>query len=202
MARRGKRGLSEDDLLIWSQVAKTADPLRKQMPLPATKKKPRAEPQARPPVSSHPKFELPRHLPGTLKGPPVTLDLARDPMQANAGYSGLMDKRHFERLRRGKLDPEARLDLHGMNAEQAHAALNGFILRSFSQNLRLVLVITGKGKPPKDSGIMPGKQGVLRHSLPNWLSAPRLAPLILEFGPAHQRHGGGGAYYIYLRRQR
>ena len=57
-----------------------------------------------------------------------------------------MDRRRFEKLRRGRMEPEARIDLHGMTAERAHAALTGFILRAHDEDLRLVLVITGKGR--------------------------------------------------------
>ncbi|WP_150121448.1 Smr/MutS family protein, partial [Sulfitobacter sp. HI0023] len=44
--------------------------------------------------------------------------------------------------------------------------------------------------------------GVLRHQVPQWLSAPPLGGLVLQVTPAHISHGGGGAYYVYLRRQR
>ena len=44
-----------------------------------------------------------------------------------------MDRRRFEKLRRGRIEPEARLDLHGMTAERAHAALTGFILRAHAR---------------------------------------------------------------------
>ena len=64
-----------------------------------------------------------------------------------------------------------------------------------------MLVITGKGRAP-DGGLQPQRHGILRHSVPHWLGAPPLAARILQVAPAHQRHGGGGAYYVYLRRRR
>jgi DNA-nicking Smr family endonuclease len=112
-----------------------------------------------------------------------------------------MDRRRFDKLRRGRMEPEARIDLHGMTSEHAHAALNGFILSAYAQDLRLVLVITGKGKAD-DSPHQPRRHGILRHSLPHWLAAPPLAGRILQVTPAHQRHGGSGAFYVYLRRRR
>ena len=112
-----------------------------------------------------------------------------------------MDRRRFEKLRRGRLEPEARLDLHGMTSERAHAALTGFILGAHARDLRLVLVITGKGRPD-DAAIRPRRHGILRHSLPHWLAAPPLVGRILQVAPAHQRHGGAGAFYVYLRRRR
>ena len=44
--------------------------------------------------------------------------------------------------------------------------------------------------------------GVLRSQLPHWLEAPSLRPYIAALRPAHPRHGGGGAWYVILRRGR
>ena len=112
-----------------------------------------------------------------------------------------MDRRNYDRMRRGKLKPEARLDLHGMTAAQAHSRLNSFIDQTHSDGLRLVLVITGKGR---SSGVddFQRRHGVLRHNLPHWLRQPHLAPKVLEITQAHIRHGGEGAFYVYLRRTR
>jgi hypothetical protein len=71
-------------------------------------------------------------------------------------------------------------------------------------DLRLLLVITGKGRggDREDYGPIPIRRGVLKQQVPGWLTAPPLGPLVLEIREAHQRHGGGGAYYVYLRRPR
>ncbi len=132
----------------------------------------------------------------------VTLDLAPDPLVALAGAAPAMDRRRFEKLRRGRLEPEARLDLHGMTLERAHAALTGFVLAAHASGLRLVLVITGKGREGEAGAIAPHRRGALRHSVPHWLAAPPLVARVLQVAPAHARHGGGGALYVYLRRSR
>ena len=113
-----------------------------------------------------------------------------------------MDAKSFGKLTRGKLQPEARLDLHGMTLSEAHPFLKNFILGSAQLKRRLVLVITGKGKSKPDNGIIPERHGVLRHNVPIWLRQAPLSSCILEVTPAHQRHGGGGAFYVYLRRNR
>jgi DNA-nicking Smr family endonuclease len=66
--------------------------------------------------------------------------------------------------------------------------------------LRLVLVITGKGKAKSQPGPIPARVGVLRHQVPQWLRLAPLRPLVLHVEPAHRRHGGEGAYYVKLRR--
>jgi DNA-nicking Smr family endonuclease len=201
MARR--RHLSVEERRLWDQVAATAVPLR-----PAAKQKaaaagsavapalPVAGDRSAPPVVAS--IRAPR---AAATAPRVTVDLAPDPHATLAERHPRMDRGRFDRLRRGRLEPEARLDLHGMTLETAHAALVGFVLSADSQELRLLLVITGKGRAPDGSGL-PQRHGILRHSVPHWLAAPPLAGRVLDVVPAHQRHGGGGAYYVYLRRRR
>ena len=113
-----------------------------------------------------------------------------------------MDNKAFRKLQRGKLAPEARLDLHGMTAAQAHPALVSFVLGAHTRGLRLVLVITGKGRQRQSLGPIPEQQGILRRHVPHWLRTGLLGPVVLEVREAHIRHGGAGALYVYLRRRR
>ncbi len=111
-----------------------------------------------------------------------------------------MDRKAFMRMSRGKLVPEARIDLHGMTLAEAQPALVGFILSSHASARRLVLVITGKGRPADGDAFR--RRGILRHQVPDWLRMPPLAGLVLDIREAHFRHGGAGALYVYLRRTR
>lgn len=113
-----------------------------------------------------------------------------------------MDRKSFDQMKRGKLKPEGRIDLHGMTLDRAHPTLTRFILSSHSDGKRLVLVITGKGKSRDDGGPIPVRFGVLRHQVPLWLSMQPLSSAVLQITQAHDRHGGGGAYYVYLRKLR
>ena len=107
-----------------------------------------------------------------------------------------------QQMTRGKLVPESRIDLHGMTLGEAHPELVRFVLSAHGAGKRLVLVITGKGKERDDEGPIPRRVGVLRHQLPHWLSQAPLRGIVLQVTPAHYRHGGGGAFYVYLRRPR
>lgn len=109
-----------------------------------------------------------------------------------------MDHKLHKRMTRGKMRPEARLDLHGMTLAAAQPELAGFILSCHANGLRLVLVITGKGRG--DHGPLPTRPGALRHQVPYWLHQMPLAKVVQQVTPAHYRHGGEGAYYVYLRR--
>jgi DNA-nicking Smr family endonuclease len=111
-----------------------------------------------------------------------------------------MDAKAFGRMSRGKLMPQARIDLHGMTLAEAQPELVHFILNAHAQAMRLVLVITGKGRKGQDDGPIPQRMGVLRHQVPLWLARPPLGPVVLQVAEAHLRHGGAGALYVYLRR--
>lgn len=112
-----------------------------------------------------------------------------------------MDAKLHGRMTRGKLMPEARIDLHGMTLAEAHPELIRFILNAQSAGLRLVLVITGKGKRGDDVGPIPQRMGALRHQVPQWLRLPPLSHAVLQVTEAHLKHGGAGAYYVYLRKR-
>lgn len=126
--------------------------------------------------------------------PPLRQQLATAPLQ--------MDAKAHRKLTQGKGKPEGRIDLHGMTLDQAHPALIDFILRAQAAGKRTVLVITGKGKRRDDYGSIPVRQGILRHQVPAWLRLPPMGQAVLQITPAHLRHGGEGAYYVTLRRNR
>ena len=199
MARRKPRGLSPEDRALWEKVAESATPLH-----PPKRRGHEEEPE--PAVSPRPESP-PRPLPGFRLGQsaepaPISHDIAPDLAERLAHAPVRMDRKSFARMTRGKLQPEARIDLHGMTLAQAHPALTGFILRSHAEGKRLVLVITGKGKRAADEGPIPVRPGVLKHQVPQWLTMPPLGGIVLQVTQAHKKHGGAGAYYVYLRRAR
>jgi DNA-nicking Smr family endonuclease len=104
-----------------------------------------------------------------------------------------LDRRSAERLRRGALPIEGRLDLHGMTQEEAHEVLAAFLARAEAAGWRCVLVITGKGARGG---------GVLRSAVPRWLNEGPNRRRLLAFVPAQPKDGGGGALYLLLRRVR
>ena len=196
---RKRRHLSPEDRELWGRVVETARPLKSTpLALPETSV-PASLPEAPQPV---PRVDVPRTIRPEGRKTPPQQDLAHPLSESLARVPVQMDKRQFQRLSRGKLDPEARIDLHGMTLTQAHGALNGFILRAHAAGMRLVLVITGKGKSVADDGPIPRRRGALKHDVPQWLCMAPLGPLVLEIREAHIRHGGAGAYYVYLRRPR
>jgi DNA-nicking Smr family endonuclease len=201
MAGRKKRSLTTEDQALWTTVAKTAVPLRrapglvqyttskKIVPAPEIKRKSPVEPVEPFEVGERSSPLLPRHQISAFLGE----QLSRVPVRMDHGL--------HKKMLRGKLQPEATLDLHGLTLARAHPRLTAFMFNAANDGLRLVLVITGKGKVKDEDGPIPIRQGVLRHQVPQWLEAPPIGSLVLNIRQAHLRHGGGGAYYVYLRRR-
>ena len=120
------------------------------------------------------------------------------------GGSGGLDGNTQDRLRRGLIAPDATLDLHGMTQSHAHRALARFLANARERGNRLIVVVTGKGNPRAADAAAwtESPHGVLKEMVPRWLAEPELKPLIALVQPAHVRHGGGGALYVYLRKNR
>ena len=197
MSRKGRRSLTPEEHELWNKVRERATPLHpeRRQPLEAQINTSKQDPPKNPTISP---FRLGEKrtetaLPPVLS-PSISDQLAQQPVQ--------MDRKAFTQLKRGKLKPERRIDLHGMTLARAHPALNGFILDAWVDGLRLVLVITGKGKDRADYGPIPVRRGVLKHQVPQWLRTPPLSQAVMQVSEAHLKHGGTGAYYVYLRRHR
>jgi DNA-nicking Smr family endonuclease len=199
-----RRRLRPDELDLWSQVARSTDPLPDRLKAqPQSHVDPAMDKEDRPASPRRDRDGLPafalgeKSVPSTQTHvfPQTTADrLHRAPVR--------MDAKAFQRLKRGKLSPEARIDLHGMTLARAHPALVGFILDAQARGHRLVLVITGKGTREDPFDSMPRRRGVLKTQVPQWLALPPLNAAVLQVSEAHLRHGGAGAYYVYLKRLR
>jgi DNA-nicking Smr family endonuclease len=113
-----------------------------------------------------------------------------------------VDGQTGERLRRGTIPPDSKLDLHGLTESAAHRALSSFLQTAHRRGDRLVLVVTGKGAPSSSESFDPERRsrGVLKSMVPRWLCEPQFVRLIADMRNAHHRHGGDGALYIYLRK--
>lgn len=191
MKRRG-RGLTPEETDLWHRAYGKPKRL---IPPEATPPDQSARPTS---VSG---FDRPPDPPQTLR-PYGRPDPGISLPQPGAPKPSGLDRATETRLRRGKREPDAVLDLHGMTANRAHKALNQFISQSRAVGHRMVLVVTGKGAigAPREFG--DPAPGILRREAPVWLSTPPIAMLIVNVTQAHPRHGGGGALYVYLKKMR
>lgn len=198
---RRRRQLHPEEEALWQAVAKTARPMHQAramfdapaagetaMPVDALPLKP-AQGLTSPAT-------MPRVLPSFRLGEKAR---GAPPAAVKAPEALRMDAKTHQRMTKGKLLPEARIDLHGMTLSEAYPELTGFILGAQEAGLRLVLVITGKGKMMHEP--VPRPTGALRHQVPYWLRLPPLAQAVQQTSEAHLKHGGSGALYVYLRRR-
>jgi DNA-nicking Smr family endonuclease len=181
---RGRRHLTAEEERLWAAVARSVRPLRAK---PATKPSPAPLAKAVPSKPQSAKPSVARHL---EHAPQPVAHKTKPPFPANA-----FALRERQQLARGKAEIGGRIDLHGMTQAVAHDALLRFLRRAQVEGAKFVLVITGKGGPG-------GDRGVLRRQVPLWLALPELRACVLGFDVAHVGHGGDGALYVRLRKAR
>lgn len=208
MKRKGGT-LTEAELKLWRDAMRDAEPLR----APASKppEPPPAPPRPRPepavplasPAPKPPDFAAFLAMAPRPKAGPSAAVAAAAPFVATLGPGAPgLDKHTARRLAKGEKRPEGKLDLHGMTLERAHAALIWFVLGARQSGKRVVLVVTGKGGDyqARALGLEGHRRGSLRESVPRWLGAPPLNGHVGGVYQAHERHGGAGALYVYLRK--
>jgi DNA-nicking Smr family endonuclease len=192
-----KPGLKDEDRALWQHVTRDTKPLAKREPPPARAAPPKASPANVAPRAEKAAQPAKPRLPARpLPRPRAPAKRAEPPLEH--GRAASLDRRSAERLKRGQLPVEARLDLHGYTQDQAHGELDRFLTQSQARGLRCVLVITGKGTT---TGAGPGTGGVLRSQVPRWLNEPANRARVLAFDYAH-KHGGLGALYVMIRRKK
>lgn len=186
--RPGASDLKVPDMDLWESVARDVKPLR-------------ARPLAsRAPSSPQPAKRLTSSQ--AIPAPQRSISSAEPPL-----LTGL-DRRTAQRLLRGQVQYDSKLDLHGIGAGDARLRLAHFLKSARASGDRLVLVVTGKGASPFTRHTLhgdshyhaPERQGRLRRLVAEWLHEADFREHVLGFQPAHPKHGGGGAYYVRLRR--
>jgi DNA-nicking Smr family endonuclease len=173
-----RRKLSDEERTLWSRITRSVAPLRRKAVEPAdaasTTRKTTAASTVRVPAPVRNPVPPPKPAPSV------------EPL----------DRKMKRRLARGTVEIDARLDLHGKTQSQAHAALLRFLHRAQGDGARFVLVITGKGT--RDDG----ERGVLKRQVPLWLRLPEFRGYVAGLEDAHVGHGGEGALYVKIRRER
>lgn len=175
MSRRTDR-LTEEERVLWNLVARTAKPLKGKIAVPV------------PDLAAESK---------AAKADPVQPAASQGAVaKARTQHiSHVLDEPTLEKLAKGRLPIEGRVDLHGMTQDEAYSLLFSFLHRAHAGGVRYVLVITGKGSSS-------GGDGVLRRVVPAWLSTAAFRPLVSSHDHAARNHGGSGALYIRIRRTR
>jgi DNA-nicking Smr family endonuclease len=187
----GRRRLSKEELSLWLQVTRSITP-RPGMQPPET-----PSPQCTETPSPKPRGDDASRLEdGSTKR-------SKGAYRPQALPLAPIERRLRQRLSRGQISIDMRIDLHGMRQDEAHSALRNFLSRARQSEAKVVLVVTGKGANKcRNETAFGSEGGVLRRTVPHWLSAPELRQLVLGFEEAAPIHGGGGALYVRLRSKR
>ncbi len=99
----------------------------------------------------------------------------------------------YKKLRMGRYDIEARLDLHRMTVREAREEVASFVRESLELGLRTVLIMHGKGQRKPDQE----RSAVLKGYVNRWLQD---LDAVQAFHSAQPVHGGTGAVYVLLRK--
>lgn len=185
MSRR-KRTLSDEERQLWNRIRESVTPLPgKAVDAEIEEWIDHAGEAALPEARKKPVF--PPAIPAEPFLPPYV-----PPVSAQRPGEPVFDDVTIKKLRKGRLEIDARIDLHGMTEAAAHDALLRFVREERRRDSRIVLVITGKGK---------GGEGVLKRAVPLWFSEAAFRPLLGGWRRAHPAHGGDGAIYLRIRRE-
>lgn len=178
------RKLKVEDRILWSKVARSTRALPGRL---------------EELLEFESEFAEEQGVPSTVSKAPSSDDAARrgaaEPGRRPTGSHHPLERPVKRKLSRGHLALEARIDLHGLFQSEAQPVLLDFLIRAHERGLRHVLVITGKGSSM-------GSDGALKRAVPLWFAMPEFRFLISSFETAAQKHGGEGALYVRLSRQR
>lgn len=172
---------------LWDAVVESVDPIHPEKP---ASKVIKSTPK---PSSSTKTFKTQKH---------TQVEVSSSKVSANFEDHSDIDRRTYQRLKRGQIQIEATLDLHGLSLREAYNQALNFISRCYMGNKRCVLIITGKGRRQFNRDVDAPKRGVIRDALPGWLEDAPLKSMVLKYSHAVPKDGGQGAFYVYLRRNR
>jgi DNA-nicking Smr family endonuclease len=180
------RTLAPDEAALWARVMDTVRPLRA-----VARVMPPAVASAPPPVVGAPKRAAPPPIPARAVQPrprPVPIT------------GGTLDGGWDRRIGRGAVSPDDVIDLHGHTLASAHAMVDARLGEAVARGDRVLLLVTGR--PPRPESERPHARGAIRAAVTDWLAASRHGSRIAAVRGAHPRHGGAGALYVVLRRDR
>tara|TARA_B100000242_G_scaffold7205_1_gene4683 strand:+ start:646 stop:1068 length:423 start_codon:yes stop_codon:yes gene_type:complete len=97
------------------------------------------------------------------------------------------------------------IDLHGYSLDEANKTIEIFITKAYSENINKLIVVTGKGlhsQNEKDPYVSKNLS-ILKYSIPEFISNnANLMSMINEMSDAKIEDGGGGAFYIFLKKKK
>lgn len=198
---RGGRTVTDDEARLWQHATRSLEPVKAKprigavSPAPAFPPPPRTNQQA-PAALAIGKARV---------APPKPAAIAKPKSHPPVPLADF-DRRKARQIASGRIEVDARIDLHGLYQRDARGSLRAFLFAAHAKGHKTVLVITGKGggaeEPADGLGALMGERqrGVIKRNVPHWLEEPDLRAMVLSYTQAGPRHGGSGALYVRLRK--
>ena len=109
-------------------------------------------------------------------------------------------------IKKGSFNIDKKIDFHGRSLLESEDLFNNTIIESYNSGQRCLLFVTGKGlyksKNYEESDKPKLYHGIIRSSFVEWASSKKFSKYILSFEQASIEHGGDGAFYVYLRKNK
>ena len=177
--------LTQDDIRVWEDVARTARPLKgDRKPLGTSVSSPKVDVGGRSAAAGGRESVIGRAEREAQRATAPEVELA------------VLERRFVRRLRQGTAAPGATIDLHGLRQDDAYRRLLAFLHRCQTEGTKAAIVVTGKGG---SGDALSGERGVLRRAVPLWLALPELRSLVVGFQEAGPGLGGAGALIVRIR---
>ena len=110
-----------------------------------------------------------------------------------------------DRFKKEKHPKTRSIDLHGYTLEQANKFIYDFIINSYKSEIKKIVVVTGKGlhSDNEKNPYVSKDLSILKYSVPEFISNNKnLMKIIYEIKDAKIEDGGGGAFYIFLKKNK
>lgn len=192
-----RRRVTPEEKALWRRATSAVRPLS---PSNAQQSKDEHNEESRHALNRKPASTMESKSARRNASPPKAHIVARSARLADPFTAG--DPKAERLVRRGKRPIDAVFDLHGHTQSSARAALYGFLLEARARNHACVLIITGKGVRLGVGNDAPRVGGVLRARFQDWMREDAFRQHVTRVSKAHDRHGGGGAFYIFLKRNK
>ena len=109
-------------------------------------------------------------------------------------------------IKKGSFHIDKKIDFHGKSLLESEEQFNNTIIESYNAGKRCLLFVTGKGlfkSKNYEEGYKPKLyHGIIRASFVDWVRSKKFSKYILSFEQASIEHGGDGAFYVYLRKNK
>ena len=107
-----------------------------------------------------------------------------------------IDRKLDKKLKNGDFKIDLKIDFHGLTLEEAFNSLLYNIENAYNNNLRFLLIITGKGKGTQD-----GKESI-KSQFTYWMKHPNISSKVIKYIEAQKKDGGSGAFYVLIKRNK